>query len=276
MGGVHDSRAGQPRIGASAKSAFLEALRGGARREEAAAAGGFTLMGFYGARRRDPEFAAAWKEALASSAAAERRPPPEDPTAENPTAENRTGELRIAPANRRILQRRIRRNVRFDEGRRQAFLAHFVWSCDTKAAAAAAGVHESTVNLHRRNDTAFAEEFREALHQGYDLLEAEALRQRLAAQRALREAVESSEPPVSLAADVAAEFERVLKLLARWDRKARRPDARSSEGARRSVWTFEAAIELLGKKLDALGVPVQPLPPDEAERYDGPGGEAPQ
>jgi hypothetical protein len=60
----------------------------------------------------------------------------------------------------------------------------------------------------------------------------------------------------------------VLKLLARWDRKARRPDATAAPGGRR-VWTFEGAIELLDKRLKALGHAVPPLPPDLAGRYDG-------
>lgn len=261
MGGDNHSRAGQPRIDAAAKAAFIRALRCGTRREAAAAAAGFTLQGFYGARRRDPAFAAAWVEALAASAAAERCPAPD----EGP------GETRIAPNNRRGLQRRRMRNVRFDERRRQLFLACFAWSCDTRAAAAHAGVSESTVSLHRRTDPAFAAEFREALDHGYDLLEAEALRQRLEAQRRLRAAMDRSAagdaPPV--APDMAAEFERVLKLLARWDRKRRAPDRQAQPDGRRKVWTFDSAIELLDKRLKALGVEALPLPSQEAARYDG-------
>jgi hypothetical protein len=165
------------------------------------------------------------------------------------------------------------RNVRFDAHRQSIFLAHFAWTCDTRAAAAAAGVSESTVNLHRRADPAFAAQFREALDQGYDLLEAEALRQRLEMQRRLRLAIEEAPPgDLPLAApDIAAEFERVLKLLARWDRKGRRPERAASSDSGRRVWTFDAAIALLGERLEALGVEVEPLPPEEAARWDGSG-----
>jgi hypothetical protein len=61
----------------------------------------------------------------------------------------------------------------------------------------------------------------------------------------------------------------VLKLLSRWDRKPRRPDGRASPDGRRQVWTFDAAIALLDKRLKALGASVPPLPPEQAARYDG-------
>src|SRR3712207_5850139 len=122
MDGVGDSR--RPHrspIDAAAKAAFVAALRSGASREEAAFGAGFSLMGFYGARRRDPAFAVAWIEALASSAADERRL---RAYAERSERAGR-GEVRIAPANRRIYQRRLRRNVRFDAGRQAVVIAHF-------------------------------------------------------------------------------------------------------------------------------------------------------
>jgi hypothetical protein len=286
MSGTGDSRRWKPPIDAAAKAAFLTALRGGAPRHEAAAAGGYALNSFYRVARSDLAFRAAWDEAHAVSAAAERRgcpssgsacpstafggPPP--PASWGRNSLGRNGEERIVSNNRRIYQRRKMRHVRFDEARQQAFLAHFCWSCDAIAAAAEAGVSESTVYAHRLKDPAFAEEYQSALEQGYVRLEAEALRQRLAAQQRLREAVERAEPgaPPLLAADIAAEFERVMKLLARWDRKARRPDSQASPGGGRRVWTFEVAIALLDKRLKALGLAVPPLPPEVAARYDGP------
>ena len=138
------------RIGAAARAEFLAGLRRGERREDAAFAAGFSLTGFYGARRRDPAFRAEWTEALAASAAAERRT--------RAYAERRErGEIRIACANRRVYQRRRRRNVRFDAKAQAAYLASFAATGDTRASAEAAGVHELTVTLHRRNDRAFAE-----------------------------------------------------------------------------------------------------------------------
>src|SRR5688500_17100841 len=103
MSGRTDKRP-QPRIDAAAKALFLAKLREGLCREDAAAAAGFSLTGFYGARYRDAAFAADWKDALAMPPAAERRA----------RVYEERGEVRIAPANRRLYQRRRRRNVRFD------------------------------------------------------------------------------------------------------------------------------------------------------------------
>jgi hypothetical protein len=262
MSGKNDSR-GVPRIDAAAKAAFIDHLRRGERREDAAAAVGFSLTGMYGARERDPDFKRAWSEALATSAAAERRT----------RAYDLRGEVRIAPANRRLYQRRRRRNVRFDERRRALFFAHFAWSCDTTAAAEAAGVDDSTVHLHRRTDPAFEADYRATLERGTVLLEAEAVRQRLEAQRRIRAALEAAPPdgPPPVPPGMADEFERVLKLLARFDRKPRRPEREAAPGSRRRVWTFEDAIALLEDRLKALGVALPALPPGAAERYDGPG-----
>ncbi len=55
-----------------------------------------------------------------------------------------------------------------------------------------------------------------------------------------------------------------MKLLARWDRKRRRPDSRFKPGGRRQPMTFDDAMVLLDKRLRALGIPIAPLPPDGA------------
>ncbi|MEA3014714.1 MAG: hypothetical protein QOD42_3259 [Sphingomonadales bacterium] len=273
MSGKDDSRWPQRRIDAAAKAAFLGSLRRGERREDAAAAAGFSMMGFYGARGRDPAFKAEWVKALATSAAAERR-------LRAYAGRGTPGEARIASANRRIYQRRWHRNVRFTAERQAIFLAHFALTCDTTAAAAAAGVSESTITYHCRHDPAFAEAYAQALQEGYVFLEAEALRLRLAAQKKLRAAIEAAGdtvPPRLAAcpecgrvaddrrstAEEGAEFDRIMKLLARWDRKPRRVDSRFKEGGRRQRWTFEEAIALLDKKLRALGVRISAPPPAE-------------
>jgi hypothetical protein len=168
------ARPGRPRrsIGPEAKAAFLAGLREGLCREDAATATGFSLTGFYGARRRDPRFAADWTGALALPPAAGRRA----------LAYEQRGEVRISGANRRLLQRRRRRHVRFTEERREAYLSAFVETGDRVAAAAEAGVSPSTVDYHRRRGPVFAEAHREALSLCYDRLETEAVRLRLAAQ----------------------------------------------------------------------------------------------
>lgn len=267
MGGTGDSRRGRPPIDNAAKAAFLAALRDGSPRQVAAVAGGYSLNSFYRARRRDPLFRMAWDHAHAASAAAERAAAPDrrrgeadrDGEAAGPVVES------IVPNNRRRLQRRWLRNVRFDEARRMLFLDHFAWTCDARAAAAKSGVCERTVLNHRRRDPAFAAAFEEALEQGYVILEAEALRQRLAAQQRLRAALEAGQS-LPMPAELADEFERVLKLLSRRDRRKRAPAA-----VVREAWTFDAAIELLARRLEALDIPVQPLAPAAARRFGGAG-----
>ncbi|HYI40370.1 MAG TPA: hypothetical protein VE053_08635 [Allosphingosinicella sp.] len=241
-------------IGADAKGVFLTGLRDGLCREDAAAVAGFSLTGFYGARRRDPAFAAEWKAALALPPAAERRA----------RAYEDRGEVRIAPANRRLFQRRRRRNVRFDAERREIYLVHFIATGDRVAAAKEAGVSPSTVDYHRRNDPAFAEAHQEALESCYVRLEVEAVRLRIAAKARLRAAVEAAgdSPSRALLAEEGAEFDRTMKLLDRLDRKPRRPESRFTPGGRRQAWTFDQAIRLLGKRMDALGVPRRKLPPE--------------
>lgn len=256
-----EANGGNRRIGAAAKARFLAGLREGLCREDAAAAAGFSLTGFYGARRRDPVFAADWSEALALPPAAERRA----------RAYAGRGEVRIAPANRRFLQRRRRRHVRFTAERRETYLVHFVATGDRAAAAEAAGVSPATVDYHRRRDPEFAAVHREALALCYERLEVEALRLRLSVQARLRAAVEAAgdSPPRALLAEAGAEFDRIMKLLDRFDRKPRRPDARFTPGGRRQAWTFEDSIELLYRKMKALGVKLPDMPRAEGEAEEG-------
>lgn len=235
---------------------MLAALREGRRLDEVAASYGVTLQAFHSARRRDPVFGAAWRDAHAVSAEAERR------RAEPPDSD----EVRIASNNRRLLQRRRIRHVRFDERRKGVFLVHFARSCDLLAAAAAAGVCERTVFNHRRSDPVFAEAFQAALEEGYAWLDAEALRQRLEAQARLRAAIEAAEAggePLAPEAE-GVEFDRTMKLLARWDRKDGRLGPREvRRGFQRSM-SFEEAIVRLDRALDNLGVPRKPMRPEEA------------
>jgi hypothetical protein len=69
----------------------------------------------------------------------------------------------------------------FTARRKQAYLDHLAATGDRGAAAAVAGVSTTTVSNHRRTDPAFAEGFRQALAIAYENLEAEAVRDRLAA-----------------------------------------------------------------------------------------------
>lgn len=241
MGGDGDSeRPRQRRIDEAAKARFVEALRAGISRDEAAAAEGFSAEAFYGARKRDPLFRSAWIWALELSAVEERET-------------RRAGELAaaareddICPNNRRPLQRRRKRGIAFTDARKQRFLDHFAGTADVQAACEAAGIHYSTVYKHRRVDPRFAAGWDEALAQAVAALEAEAVRQRLEMQR--RAAFEPH--PTG---EMAQEFERVMKLLARWDRKDGRVGARQVGPGQQRRWSFEEAIEALDRKLRALG-----------------------
>jgi hypothetical protein len=222
---MDEGESGRRRIGDRAKERFLIALRRGVRLEEAARQGGFTLSGFYGARRRDAAFAEGWREALADSAARER----------------------FTANNRRPVQRRRMRHVRFDEERQAAFLDHLRGTCDTQAAADAAGVDKSTVYKHLRKDAGFAEEFQAALETGYIELEAAALRQRIEAQEKLRAGGLAE-------GEAALEFEQALKLLDRHDRRNGRVGLRQVSHGKLKAWSFDEAIVALDRKLRAFGL----------------------
>ncbi|HEX8239896.1 MAG TPA: hypothetical protein VF574_09180 [Allosphingosinicella sp.] len=245
-------------VDSGAKVAMLAALREGRRLAEVAAAYGVTLQAFYSARRRDPLFAAAWADAHALSAEAERRPAGE--------AAAGAGEaFRVAPNNRRGMQRRRMRHVRFDERRKGIFLDAFARSCDLIAAAAAAGVCERTVYNHLRSDPAFAEAFQEALEAGYRRLEAEAVRQRLEAQARIRAEFDAAEAAgiAVPAAEEGLEFDRTMKLLARWERRDGRLGRREVGPGGQRHSTFEEAIAALDRKLRALGLRTGKAPPPE-------------
>ena len=233
---------------------MLRAIREGRRLDEVAAAYGVTLQAFYSARRRDPLFAAAWRDAHELSAEAERRPPP---------AGEADG-IRIASNNRRVLQRRKMRHVRFDERRKAIFLTHFAATCDWIASAAAAGVCERTPYNHLRLDPVFAAAFRDALDEGTQRLEAELVRQRLEAQARLRAAMAAAgesgaELPL---AEAGLDFDRAMKLLTRWDRRGGGVGPRAVGPGRERTTSFEEAIVLLDRKLRSLGLPRDPPPPE--------------
>lgn len=248
----NDSDSGKRRrIGPETKAAFVEALRAGITRDEAAAAQGFTSEAFYCARKRDPLFRLAWIWAGELTAIEERE---ERVAAEKEAAIDGS---EIVPNNRRLLQRRRKHGARFTDRRKQLFLDHFAGTADLNVAAEVAGVHISTVYKHFNRDPVFAEGCDAALRQAYALLEAEAVRQRLEAQR--RAAFEPS--PTG---EIAREFDRVMQLLARYERRNGRIGQRAIAHGRQKAWTFEEAITALDKKLTALGAP-RSLPPPEAQ-----------
>ncbi len=240
------SRKNQDRwISGRARRRFLSALRGGARVEDAADAAGHSAAGFYALRKREPRFARKWAEAMAHS-------PEFEPAI-------------VRGNNRRRLQLRRMRHLRFDTERKEVFLSHFAGCGDAREAAKVAGVDHSTVYNHRRKDPAFAAAFAEALDQCYARLEVEAVSQRLKAQRRLERAIDEGE----VTGEVAQEFERVMKLLERWDRRNGRLGVCTVAPEKRRALSFDEAITLLERKLRHLDIPILQLPPPVAARYDG-------
>jgi hypothetical protein len=231
------------------RTRFLEALRDGSSREEAAAATGFPLGSLYNVRARDPVFRLAWEWALDLAAVDER-----GGELSRRAAEGGPGD-RIAPKGGRLLQRQKMRWVKFTGKRQQIYLDHFAGTADSEAAAAAAGVTTHTVRAHTRKHPEFEAAENEALRYAYARLEAEAVRQRLEAQRRLSENLEPT-------GEIAQEFERVMKLLARFDRRQGQVGRREVGHSSRRRWTFDEAIRALDKKLNALGIRRGILPPE--------------
>lgn len=234
------------------KARFLESLRAGAGREEAAAAAGFPLGSLYNVRARDTVFRLGWEWALDLAAIDER-----GGELSRRTADGEPGD-RIAPTRGRLLQRQKMRWVKFNARRQQIYLDHFAGTADSEAAAAAAGVTTHTVRAHARKHPEFEAAESEALRYAYAKLEAEAVRQRLEAQRRLSENLEPT-------GEIALEFERVMKLLARYDRKDGRIARREVGHGSRQRLSFDESIRALDKALNALGVRKGLLPPPEEE-----------
>jgi hypothetical protein len=257
------------RLDLAAKTRFLKGLRAGQSRKDAAAGSGFSWRAFYEVRRRDPIFEFGWLAALELSAVDER-----DARRAAARLAERQARGTVEPGNRRLLQlkapQKKRRGFSFDERRQQLFLDHFAGTADEDAAADAAGVARQTVRAHMRRNPEFAELRDEALRFAYARLEGEAVRQRLAAQQRLRDNLEPT-------GEVAEEFDRVMKLLARYDRgDGRIASRRHSASAGRAV-TFEEAIRALDKALDAFAIPRLPLAPEDGgegseDKGDGGGG----
>ncbi len=240
------------RITGQAKHRFLTALRAGLKRDDAARQAGFTANAFYYARRRDRVFDLACRWAMDLSAADER-------AARAASAPLARDHVSIVPNRNRRLQARPVRRPRFDDRRKRIFLDHFAGTADLEAAAAAAGIAPCTVSQHRRSDPEFAAACQEALGHAYAFLESELVRQRLEAQRNLRTGLCPT-------GEMAQEFERVLKLLARFERKDGSIAFRAPAPGREKRWTFDDAIEALDRKLQALGVRRGLLPAPEEKR----------
>lgn len=207
----------------AAMGAVVAALGRGATVKGAAKEAGFSETTVHEWRKRAPHFDAACREAL----------------------DSREGLVVRAPGGRRKWQlRRPQRNA-FTERRKQVYLDHFAATGDMRAAAAAAGVSKSTVSNHRRNDPVFAEGHRRALALAYETLEAEAVRDRLAAMARLD--VDPARANVAPGGGADREFERTLQLL----REHKRVPA-AKGGRPPLLCSFEDGFSALERELDAF------------------------
>ncbi|HEV7659182.1 MAG TPA: hypothetical protein VGO55_04985 [Allosphingosinicella sp.] len=207
---------------------FVAAVRGGAPIVEAARAAGVTVATLYRRRKACAGFAAAWDEAAAASAGPEL----------------------VCAVNGRAWQlARGGRRLRFGRARKQVFLDRFAATCNLALSARAAGLHPSTVHRHLARDPAFAAGFAEALAAGYEALEAEGVRQGLAAQEAYRIACGTADEE----ALSAQSFERTMALLREYRRGDGRIGPRPVHG-RLTRWSFDKSMAALEKQLKAFGV----------------------
>lgn len=136
---------------------------------------------------------------------------------------------------------------RFSRARMQIFLEHFAATGDATASAAAAGVSRTTVSKYRRIDPGFRAGWDEALAQCYALLEAEAVRQRLATLERIRISGDKE-------ADIAPEFDRLLALL-REHKKTLAGLPKPAPGLK--AWSFEESLDALEKELKAFGIRIE-------------------
>ena len=241
---TESGRAPRRLIDAEAKACFLGALRAGAARDEAARLAGFSAQAFYDACGRDPVFALARAFALELSAA------------EGRAARAAPGDVVIAPNRNRLLQKRHVRRTRFDDRRKRIFLDHFAVDADAHAACAAAGIACSTYTQHRRKDPEFAAGCDEALLVAYAGLEAEVLRERLEAQRNLRDGIVP-------AGEAPKHFERNMRVLDRYQRRGGGIGIREVGHGALKRGEFMEGIAWLDESLRGLGIrwdlPAEPI-----------------
>lgn len=216
---------------------YVKRLSEGCNFQQAAEGSGFHHDTFGRLRKRNPEFAAACEEAVSRSA----------------------GMRFIGGGNRRALQLRRNRCIRFTPERQDIFLSWFAATGNLDESADKAGVCVRTVGHHRNNNPEFERRLQEALGHAYLKLDSELLAGRLEAQRRLLEIDPTDE--------AGPEFDRALKLLQRWDRIGS-GGARAPGRSAQNRWSFEDAVTLLEKKLRNMGIPIEPLPPGY-ERPDG-------
>lgn len=138
------------------------------------------------------------------------------------------------------------RRLRFAGRRRLRFLAAFEASCNTSRSCGETGVHTATVYRHIKRDPGFRGDCCTAYRRGTAGLERELAARRAARARrwARHEIVPVGRP--------SGDFEQVMKLLARWDRRDGTFGPREVRYGRMKRMSFDEAIALLAKRLRSL------------------------
>lgn len=234
-------RGGRPPVTEEAKGVFLTEMRRGARQVDAAKAAGFSRSAFWRLRDRDPGFAASFAEAVSVS----------------------SGPRYVSRGAGRPLQLRRNRRVSFTDARKELFLDHFAGTGNLAEAAERAGICESTVFKHLRSDEAFLARFRDALKLCHLRLEAYLAERRLKGQERLKQVEPKGEPE--------PEFDRAMALLQRWDRRDGSVGRRARGHGHIHRWTFDDAIKLLARRLQAME-PRTGLPKPGSGKGDGEDG----
>ena len=135
------------------------------------------------------------------------------------------------------------RRLRFDARRRGLFLTAFERSCNLSDACARTGIDPTTVYRLICRDPEFERDCRAALERGGAALELALAARRAEEARAMRgyEIV----PRGTMTTD----FEQIMTLLARYERRDGSIGPRFVRHGRQQRWSFDDAIELLGRKL---------------------------
>jgi hypothetical protein len=152
--------------------------------------------------------------------------------------------------NRRLVKPRgVDRRVKFGRKRQRTFLEHLAATCNVTASAAAAGVSFSAVYRCRMRDPEFRAAWKEALEQGYALLEAALLERamRLGARIPVSGDLQVDGPDAPQEVD----WDKGLELLKNHQRRIAGTTETGRAPTRVSI--EEVAAKLIGK-MKALGV----------------------
>jgi hypothetical protein len=165
-----------PRATALENQAFLRHLRATGNAREAARLTGLSRTRFTKRRAKDPAFAADWDAALALAEAELAPPkPPAGSAAARLKPEDARPVLVCTGPHGRVQLRRSPAHAKLTRAHEQRFLLALSATANVRLSAAAAGLSHATFYARKRRHRGFAREWRAALSEGYDRVEAAAL-----------------------------------------------------------------------------------------------------